>query len=55
MTYYNGTLEVARKALKYLAENPRPNGGQQAFNSEHLHQLANELSEINDRLKQLSK
>lgn len=44
MTYYNGTFETAAEALIYLAEHKRPIGGQERFNSEHLHQLAGEIA-----------
>jgi N-glycosidase YbiA len=50
---YNGCLRVAAEALKYLASNTRPSGGQQHFNAEHLYQLASELEgEIKRRGKQ---
>ena len=40
---FNHVLDIASKALTFLAENPRPSGGEQHFNSEHCHQLAHEL------------
>lgn len=40
---FNGCLHVAKEALTYLAENKRPSGGQERFNSEHLHQLSKEI------------
>ena len=42
-TGFNGSLEVAAEALRHLAENERPIGGQSMYNAEHLHQVANEL------------
>lgn len=40
---YNHAVRVAAEAVKYLAEHPRPSGGQERYNSEHLHQVADEL------------
>jgi len=39
----NGCNETAPAALRYLANNERPTGGQQEYNAEHLFQLADEL------------
>lgn len=40
---YNGCMVSAAKALRYLANNERPIGGEQTFNAEHLFQIAGEL------------
>lgn len=40
---YNSCLHVAISALNFLASYPRPTGGQQAYNSEHLLQIADEI------------
>ena len=42
----NNCVEVAIQSLEYLAENPRPSGGQEMFNAEHLYQIAQELKRI---------
>lgn len=39
----NGCSESAPKALRYLASKPRPSGGEDRYNSEHLLQIADEL------------
>jgi len=39
----NGCDKTIPRALRYLASNPRPSGGEQPFNGEHLHQLAGEM------------
>ena len=39
----NYCLETAIEALRYLAENERPDGGNSSFNSEHLYQIADEI------------
>lgn len=39
----NGCDTTAPKALRYLASNPRPAGGESHYNSEHLLQIAGEL------------
>ncbi len=39
----NGCMRQASKALRFLANNERPMGGQSEFNSEHLLQIAEEL------------
>ena len=41
--WQNGCNETAPAALRFLAENERPAGGQQDYNSEHLYQIADEL------------
>jgi hypothetical protein len=43
MKFFNGCDSSAIEALRYLASNPRPAGGQHHFNAEHLLQIANEL------------
>lgn len=40
---FNGCMRQAAKALRYLANNERPIGGQESFNLEHLLQIAEEL------------
>lgn len=40
---YNGAFVQAMAALRYLANNPRPAGGQESFNTEHLLQITNNL------------
>ena len=39
----NGCDRTAPEALRFLAQNDRPNGGQDRFNAEHLMQIADEL------------
>jgi hypothetical protein len=41
--FKNGCQETVPRALRYLAENERPIGGEQPFNSMHLYQLADEI------------
>jgi len=41
----NGCDETVPEALKYVAENGVPMGGESKFNSEHLWQLASEIEE----------
>jgi hypothetical protein len=41
----NGCDTQVPRALRYLAENDRPGGGAQSFNSEHLYQLAGEIED----------
>lgn len=40
---FNGCVGESIRALRYLAEHTRPVGGEDRFNSLHLHQLADEL------------
>jgi hypothetical protein len=40
---YNGCYRQAIAALNYLAQYPRPAGGQSQFNAEHLLQIADEM------------
>lgn len=47
---YNNVLLQASQALSYLAEKPRPGGGEARFNSEHLHQLAREIQMTQEML-----
>jgi hypothetical protein len=42
----NGCNSTIPHALRYLARNPRPAGGQDRFNAEHLEQLADEIARI---------
>ena len=39
----NGCQLTVPAALRYLASKPRPSGGNESFNSEHLYQLADEI------------
>lgn len=41
--WINGCNTSAPEALRYLANNPRPDGGNDRFNAEHLYQIAREL------------
>lgn len=43
--FINGCDRQAILALRFLADNKRPCGGEQSFNSEHLFQIAEELEE----------
>lgn len=40
---YNSCLHVAISALNYLSSHPRPAGGQEAYNAEHLLQIADDI------------
>lgn len=42
----NGCNETAVNALRYLAENKRPIGGSDMYNTEHLYMIASELTRI---------
>lgn len=41
--WLNGCNKTIPAALRYLAENPRPIGGESSFNTAHLYQLAREI------------
>ena len=41
---YNNSVRQAQEALRYLANNPRPNGGEERYNAAHLLQIADELA-----------
>lgn len=43
VAWINGCNKSVPAALRYLAENPRPIGGESSFNTEHLYQLAREI------------
>lgn len=43
VAWFNGCNKSAPEALRYLAENPRPIGGESSFNTTHLYQLAREI------------
>ncbi|HGF5681894.1 TPA: DUF551 domain-containing protein [Klebsiella pneumoniae] len=43
MEWINGCNKSVPAALRYLAENPRPIGGESSFNTAHLYQLAREV------------
>lgn len=40
---FNHCVVAARDALRFLAKNDRPEGGEDKYNFEHLHQIADEL------------
>lgn len=44
--WWNGCDRTVPAALRYLANNPRPQGGQSDFNAEHLYQLAAEIERM---------
>ena len=44
--WWNGCDVVVPAALRYLANNKRPNGGEERFNSAHLYQLADEIERM---------
>lgn len=41
--FFNNCDQTAIEALRYLAEHPKPIGGEQPYNSAHLLQIADEL------------
>ncbi|EOE0160073.1 hypothetical protein ACKC7G_004153 [Klebsiella pneumoniae] len=43
VVWLNGCNKSVPAALVYLAENPRPIGGESSFNTAHLYQLAREI------------
>lgn len=43
VAWENGCNKSVPAALRYLAENPRPIGGESSFNTAHLYQLAREI------------
>lgn len=43
VAWRNGCNKSVPEALRYLAENPRPIGGESSFNTAHLYQLAREI------------
>lgn len=43
VAWINGCNKSVPSALRYLAENPRPIGGESSFNTAHLYQLAREI------------
>ncbi|HDU3753760.1 TPA: DUF550 domain-containing protein [Klebsiella pneumoniae subsp. pneumoniae] len=43
VTWINGCNKSVPTSLRYLAENPRPIGGESSFNTAHLYQLAREI------------
>lgn len=46
VAWWNGCDRTVPAALRFLADNERPVGGQQKFNSEHLYQLAAEIERM---------
>lgn len=44
--WINGCNKSVPAALRYLAENPRPIGGESSFNTAHLYQLAREIESM---------
>lgn len=47
---WNGCMESAAAALRFLADHDRPSGGCQSFNAEHLFQIAGELKKTQQEL-----
>jgi hypothetical protein len=43
LNWSNGCDTSVPAALRFLAKHPRPNGGEQTYNAEHLNQLASEI------------
>ncbi|HCT2069336.1 TPA: hypothetical protein OTQ27_004455 [Klebsiella michiganensis] len=43
VAWSNGCNKSVPAALRYLAEKPRPRGGESSFNTAHLYQLAREI------------
>ncbi|KVP96635.1 hypothetical protein WJ97_12185 [Burkholderia ubonensis] len=43
LDWSNGCDQTVPAALRYLANHPRPSGGEQTYNAEHLYQLAGEI------------
>ena len=43
VAWSNGCNKSVPAALRYLAENQRPRGGESSFNTAHLYQLAREI------------
>ncbi|MBW5963282.1 hypothetical protein CFM97_23540 [Klebsiella michiganensis] len=43
VAWSNGCNKSVPAALRYLAENPRPRGGESSLNTAHLYQLAREI------------
>lgn len=46
VAWINGCNKSVPAALRYLAENPRPIGGESSFNTAHLYQLAREIESM---------
>lgn len=46
VAWENGCDKAVPAALRYLAENPRPIGGESSFNTAHLYQLAREIESM---------
>ena len=44
--WWNGCDKTVPAALRYLANNKRPNGGEERFNCTHLYQLADEIERM---------
>lgn len=47
---YNFSVRSAIEALRFLADNDRPAGGQERFNALHLKQIADELALTQERI-----
>ena len=45
---YNGCIDSAIGAMRYLANHDRPQGGSQTYNTEHLWQIADELNDYSE-------
>lgn len=52
---FNYVLSTAEKALKFLASNPRPTGGEQEYNAEHLLQISRELRSDTEKMRKSRK
>lgn len=46
VAWFNYCDKTVPEALRFLASNDRPSGGEQRFNSAHLHQLAGEIEHM---------
>ncbi|MFO3675742.1 hypothetical protein ACKWMZ_26655 [Pseudomonas protegens] len=46
VAWWNSCNESVPAALRYLANHPRPSGGEQRYNAEHLYQLAGEIERM---------
>ena len=44
--WWNGCDKTVPAALRYLADNERPSGGEARFNGAHLYQLADEIERM---------
>lgn len=49
VVWFNGCDRTVPEALRFLAFNDRPSGGEQRFNAAHLHQLAGEIEHMSKK------